>query len=75
VVVRVMFVLFFCSYVSREHRQMKVLQSPDMIVSCSPFSLCLPVPSSIESLRTLIVPIVQLLQTSKHLEKKNKQNF
>jgi hypothetical protein len=54
---------------------MKVSQSPDMIVSCLPFSLCLPVLSSIAALRTLVVPIVQLLQTSKLLKKKNKRNF
>jgi hypothetical protein len=54
---------------------MNVSQSSDMIVSCSPFSLCLPVLPSIAALRTLVVPSVQLLQTSKLLKKKNKQNF
>jgi hypothetical protein len=53
---------------------MKVLQSPDMIVSCSLFSLCLSVLLSIVASRTLVVLGVQSLWTSKLL-RRNRQNF
>jgi hypothetical protein len=50
---------------------MKVLQNPDMIVSCSLFSLCLSVLPSTAALRTLVVLTVQLLRTSKLLKNTN----
>jgi hypothetical protein len=50
---------------------MKVLQNPDMIVSCSLFSLCLSVLPSTTALRTFVVLTVQLLRTSKLLKNTN----
>jgi hypothetical protein len=50
---------------------MKVLQNPDMIVSCSLFSLCLSLLPSTAALRTLVVLTVQLLRTSKLLKNTN----
>jgi hypothetical protein len=49
---------------------MKVSQILDMIVSCLLFSLCLSILSSAAALITLVVLGVQLLWTSKLLEKK-----
>jgi hypothetical protein len=66
------FGFFFCPYVSRESRRMKAFQSPDILVSCLPFSLCLLVLLGIATSRTLVVLGAWLLQTSKLFE--NKRN-
>jgi hypothetical protein len=47
------------------------LQSPDMVISCALFSLCLFVPPNIAASRTFVVPGVQSSWTSKLLEKTN----
>jgi hypothetical protein len=49
---------------------MKILQSSDIVDSCLLFTLCLSVLPSTIALRTLEVLSVQLLQTSKLLEKR-----
>jgi hypothetical protein len=49
---------------------MKVVQSPDTIVSCLLFSLCFSTLLSAAALGTLVVLGVQLLSTSKPLKKK-----
>jgi hypothetical protein len=53
---------------------MKVLQSPDMIISCSLFFLCLPILPNVAALRTLVVLEVKSMWTPKLL-KENKQTF
>jgi hypothetical protein len=50
---------------------MKVLQTPDIFVSCLLLSLCLSVLLSAMVSRTLVVLGTRLLQTSNLLEKRN----
>jgi hypothetical protein len=50
---------------------MNVSQSPDIVVSCLLFSLCLLILSSTVASRALVVLGTLLLWTSKLFEKKN----
>jgi hypothetical protein len=66
----VIFVFSFALMQNREPKWMKVVQSPDTIVSCLLFSLCFSTLLSAAALGTLVVLGVQLLSTSKPLKKK-----
>jgi hypothetical protein len=52
----------------------KVLQSPDIVISCLLFSLCLSVVPSTAASRTLIVLDGWLLRTFKLFEKRNRRS-